>query len=151
MNVHQTALEGAEHTTATSFASLCKPALRQAFIKLDPRTLARSPVMLVVELTAVLTSVLCLLPSAAVSTGVAVQIALWLWFTVLFAVCLQTSFLTPPVGFALFYLKGVAPEGIRTPTIYRGVLPFVALQIAGLGVLFLWPSIVTWLPRLAYR
>ncbi len=85
MNVHQTALEGAEQTTATSFASLCKPALRQAFIKLDPRTLARSPVMLVVELTAVLTSVLCLLPNAAVSTGVAVQIALWLWFTVLFA------------------------------------------------------------------
>lgn len=73
------------------------------------------------------------------------------WFTVLFAVCLQTSFLTPPVGFALFYLKGVAPEGIRAPTIYRGILPFVALQIAGLGVLFLWPSIVTWLPRLAYR
>ncbi|BAP79569.1 MAG: potassium-transporting ATPase subunit KdpB [Pseudomonadales bacterium] len=85
MNVHQTALEGAEQTTATSFASLCKPALRQAFIKLDPRTLARSPVMLVVELTAVLTSVLCLLPNEAVSTGVAVQIALWLWFTVLFA------------------------------------------------------------------
>jgi K+-transporting ATPase ATPase B chain len=85
MNVHQTALEGAEQTTATSFASLCKPALRQAFIKLDPRTLARSPVMLVVELTAVLTSVLCLLPNAAVSTSVAVQIALWLWFTVLFA------------------------------------------------------------------
>ena len=112
MNVHQTALEGAEQTTATSFASLCKPALRQALIKLDPRTLARSPVMLVVELTAVLTSVLCLLPNEAVSTGVAVQIALWLWFTVLFAVCLQTSFLTPPVGFTIFYLKGVAPEEI---------------------------------------
>ena len=73
------------------------------------------------------------------------------WFTVLFAVCLQTSFLTPPVGFALFYLKGVAPEGIRAPTIYRGIMPFVALQIAGLGALFLWPSIVTWLPSMAYR
>ncbi|MEL7559190.1 potassium-transporting ATPase subunit KdpB [Stutzerimonas chloritidismutans] len=84
MNVHQMALEGAEQTT-TSFASLYKPALRQAFIKLDPRTLARSPVMLVVELTAVLTSVLCLLPNVAVSTSVAVQIALWLWFTVFFA------------------------------------------------------------------
>lgn len=85
MNVHQTALEGAEQPTSTSFASLCKPALRQAFVKLDPRTLSRSPVMLVVELTAVLTTALCVIPNAAVSTGVAVQIAFWLWFTVLFA------------------------------------------------------------------
>jgi tripartite ATP-independent transporter DctM subunit len=72
------------------------------------------------------------------------------WFTVLFAVCLQTSFLTPPVGFALFYLKGVAPEGIKAPTIYRGVIPFIALQVLALGLLFLWPGLVTWLPSMAY-
>jgi len=85
MTTHQAALDSAQQPTATSFAALCKPALRQAFVKLDPRSLARSPVMLVVELTAVLTTALCLVPNSAVSTGVAVQIALWLWFTVLFA------------------------------------------------------------------
>jgi K+-transporting ATPase ATPase B chain len=69
----------------TGFAALWRPALVQAFVKLDPRQLARSPVMLVVELTAILTTVLCLIPDPAVSTGLAVQIALWLWFTVLFA------------------------------------------------------------------
>jgi tripartite ATP-independent transporter DctM subunit len=72
------------------------------------------------------------------------------WFTVLFAVCLQTSFLTPPVGFALFYLKGVAPEGIGIGTIYRGVVPFILLQLLGLGLLFQWPAIATWLPSVAY-
>ncbi|MBX8557928.1 potassium-transporting ATPase subunit KdpB [Pseudomonas cichorii] len=69
----------------TSFSSLWRGALVQAFVKLDPRQLARSPVMLVVELTAILTTILCLIPDPAVPTGVAVQIALWLWFTVLFA------------------------------------------------------------------
>lgn len=69
----------------TGLAALWRPALVQAFVKLDPRQLARSPVMLVVELTAILTTILCVIPDPAVSTGVAVQIALWLWFTVLFA------------------------------------------------------------------
>ncbi|WP_296232316.1 potassium-transporting ATPase subunit KdpB [Pseudomonas sp. UBA4617] len=69
----------------TRFASLWRAALVQAFVKLDPRQLKRSPVMLVVALTALLTTVLCALPGNGVSTGVAVQIALWLWFTVLFA------------------------------------------------------------------
>ncbi|WP_425331937.1 potassium-transporting ATPase subunit KdpB [Pseudomonas eucalypticola] len=69
----------------TAFAALWRPALVQAFVKLDPRQLQRAPVMLVVELTAILTTVLCFLPEAGVGTGVAVQIALWLWFTVLFA------------------------------------------------------------------
>ena len=73
------------------------------------------------------------------------------WFTVLFAVCLQNYFLTPPVGFALFYLKGVAPEGIDTPTIYRGALPFIGLQLLALAALFAWPFLVTWLPSMAYR
>ncbi len=72
------------------------------------------------------------------------------WFTVLFAVCLQTSFLTPPVGFAIFYLKGVAPPEIEVGTLYRGVLPFIVLQLIGLTALLAWPEIVTWLPEQAY-
>jgi len=74
-----------------------------------------------------------------------------IWFTVLFAVCLQTSFLTPPVGFAIFYLKGVAPPGIDVATIYRGVAPFIVLQILGLVVIFNWQGLVTWLPAQAYQ
>lgn len=69
----------------TRFAALWRPALVQAFVKLDPRQLKRAPVMLVVALTAILTTVLCFAPGNGVSTGVAAQIALWLWFTVLFA------------------------------------------------------------------
>ncbi len=72
------------------------------------------------------------------------------WFTVLFAVCLQTSFLTPPVGFALFYMKGVAPEGISLGHIYRGVMPFIIIQLIGLVIVFYWQGIVTWLPAIAY-
>ncbi len=72
------------------------------------------------------------------------------WFTVLFAVCLQTSFLTPPVGFAIFYLKGVAPPAVSVQTVYRGVLPFIGLQLIGLVILFNWESLVTWLPARAY-
>ena len=72
------------------------------------------------------------------------------WFTVLFAVCLQTSFLTPPVGFALFYLKGVAPAEVSIATIYRGVAPFIAIQLLGLAVIFFWVDLVTWLPSIAY-
>jgi len=72
------------------------------------------------------------------------------WFTILFAVCLQTSFLTPPVGFAIFYLKGVAPEGIDVVTIYKGVLPYVILQLIGLTIIFHWQAVVTWLPAQAY-
>jgi len=72
------------------------------------------------------------------------------WFTVLFAVCLQTSFLTPPVGFAIFYLKGVAPAGIDVRTIYTGVIPFILLQILGLLIIFNWQGLVTWLPAQAY-
>jgi len=72
------------------------------------------------------------------------------WFTVLFAVCLQTSFLTPPVGFAIFYLRGVAPEGISVGTIYRGVVPFIIIQLIGLLIIFNWEPLVTWLPAKAY-
>jgi tripartite ATP-independent transporter DctM subunit len=72
------------------------------------------------------------------------------WFTVLFAVCLQTSFLTPPVGFAIFYLKGVAPASIDIRTIYRGVFPFILLQLLALALIFIWDPLVTWLPAQAY-
>lgn len=72
------------------------------------------------------------------------------WFVILVAVTLQTSFLTPPVGFALFYLKGVCPPGITLKHIYKGVVPFVLLQLVGLLLIFWWPKLVTWLPSVAY-
>ena len=72
------------------------------------------------------------------------------WFTVMFAVCLQTSFLTPPVGGALFYLKGIAPEGVDLPVIYRGVVPFIVIQLVGLAIIFGWQELATWLPAQAY-
>ena len=68
------------------------------------------------------------------------------WLGVMIAVNLQTSFLTPPFGFALFYLRGVAPPEVRTHDIYRGVVPFVLIQLGMLGVLALWPRLATWLP-----
>ncbi len=79
------ALHGATQPPRTRLSALWRPALLQAFAKLDPRQLVRSPVMLVVELTALVTSLLCLVPAPGVSSGLALQIALWLWFTVLFA------------------------------------------------------------------
>lgn len=72
------------------------------------------------------------------------------WFTVLFAVCLQTSFLTPPVGFSIFFLKGVVPPEINTQTIYRGVIPFIVLQLIGLAIVFNWQPLATWLPAQVY-
>lgn len=69
-----------------------------------------------------------------------------LWFSILLCVNLQTSFLTPPFGYALFYFKGVAPEGYTMGHIYKGILPFVGLQILGLVILASFPSIITWLP-----
>ncbi len=72
------------------------------------------------------------------------------WFVILVAVTLQTSFLTPPVGFALFYLKGVCPPEIKLMHIYKGIIPFVLLQLTGLALVFLWPTLATWLPSVAY-
>jgi len=72
------------------------------------------------------------------------------WFAVLVAVSLQTSFLTPPVGFALFYLKGVAPREIVLLDIYKGVVPFIILQLIGLLLVALFPQVVIWLPAVAY-
>lgn len=73
------------------------------------------------------------------------------WLGVMIAVNLQTSFLTPPFGFALFYLRGVADESVATSDIYRGVIPFVLIQLALLATLWLVPDIVTWLPSMMGR
>ncbi len=72
------------------------------------------------------------------------------WLGVLMAVNLQTSFMTPPFGFSLFYLRGVAPASVRTAEIYKGAVPFVCLQLAMLVLLWLWPSLATWLPHAIY-
>ena len=69
-----------------------------------------------------------------------------IWLGIMIAVNLQTSFLTPPFGFALFYLRGVAPNSVATQTIYRGVLPFIVIQLALLVMMAVWPEMVTWLP-----
>jgi len=72
------------------------------------------------------------------------------WLGIMIAINLQTSFLTPPFGFALFYLRGVAPASVATEDIYRGVMPFVAIQIIALVLLALWPALATWLPEVVY-
>jgi tripartite ATP-independent transporter DctM subunit len=72
------------------------------------------------------------------------------WLGVMIAINLQTSFLTPPFGFALFYLRGVAPPSVTTQQIYRGVIPFVAIQLGALLLLALFPELVTWLPGKIY-
>jgi len=72
------------------------------------------------------------------------------WFVMLIALTLQTSFLTPPVGFALFYLKGVCPPEIKLTDIYKGVIPFIILQLMGLGALILYPEVALWLPSMVY-
>ena len=73
-----------------------------------------------------------------------------IWLGVLIAVNLQTSFLTPPFGFALFYLRGVAPSSVATTEIYAGVVPFIVLQLLLLGMLLVWPTLATWLPKMIY-
>lgn len=72
------------------------------------------------------------------------------WFLILVAMMLQTSFLTPPVGFSLFYLKGVVPKGVTIRDIYIGVIPFVALQMLMVAICFEWPQIILWLPEQMY-
>lgn len=73
-----------------------------------------------------------------------------IWVGVMVGVNLQTSFLTPPFGFALFYLRGVAPNAVSTGMIYKGAIPFVALQVLAIATLFVFPEIVTWLPKMIY-
>ena len=69
------------------------------------------------------------------------------WLAMLITVNLQSSFLTPPFGWALFHLKGVAPPEVGIRDIYRGVLPFIAMQALTLALVFLYPQIALWLPR----
>jgi tripartite ATP-independent transporter DctM subunit len=69
-----------------------------------------------------------------------------IWLGIMIAINLQTSFLTPPFGFALFYLRGVAPPSVRTQDIYRGVIPFIVLQLLALLMVAIWPPLATWLP-----
>lgn len=73
-----------------------------------------------------------------------------LWLGIMMAITLQTSFLTPPFGFALFYLRGVAPAAVRTIDIYRGAIPFIAIQLLALVILWFFPGLVLWLPRVLY-
>jgi tripartite ATP-independent transporter DctM subunit len=73
-----------------------------------------------------------------------------IWLGVMIALNLQTSFLTPPFGFSLFYLRGVSPDTVPTSAIYRGVIPFIAIQLLVLGMLAAWPQLVTWLPGVVY-
>jgi TRAP-type mannitol/chloroaromatic compound transport system permease large subunit len=70
-----------------------------------------------------------------------------IWLGIMIAINLQTSFLTPPFGFALFYLRGIAPTSISTAQIYKGVVPFVGIQILMLMIISLFPGLVTWLPN----
>ncbi|HRK96029.1 MAG TPA: TRAP transporter large permease subunit, partial [Rhodospirillales bacterium] len=69
------------------------------------------------------------------------------WLGVMIAINLQTSFLTPPFGFALFFLRGVAPPEVRTAEIYRGIIPFVVIQLAVLALVGAFPALATWLPK----
>ena len=73
------------------------------------------------------------------------------WFTILIAVTLQTSFLTPPVGYALFYIKGICPPDVKMKDIYQGIIPFVILQVLAISLVFNWPALATWLPAYVYR
>ena len=73
------------------------------------------------------------------------------WFLLVIAVTLQTSFLTPPVGFSLFYLKGIVPKEVTLGDIYRGIIPFVIIQMLGVAIISIWPELVTWLPAVAYK
>ena len=69
------------------------------------------------------------------------------WISILVCLVLQTSFLTPPVGWSLFFLKGVAPPEVSSRDIYVGVMPYVALQVIAVVLLFQFPAIATWLPN----
>jgi len=74
-----------------------------------------------------------------------------IWLGVMMAINLQTSFLTPPFGFALFYLRGVAPPEVSTGQIYAGAIPFIFIQLLALAILALFPGLATWLPGVLYQ
>jgi TRAP-type mannitol/chloroaromatic compound transport system permease large subunit len=70
------------------------------------------------------------------------------WFIILIAMNLQTSFLTPPVGYSLFYMQGTVPPEVKLNDIYKGIVPFVIIQVIGLSICILYPPLVTYIPRL---
>jgi len=72
------------------------------------------------------------------------------WLGIMIAINLQTSFLTPPFGFALFYLRGVAPDTVKTTDIYKGIIPFILIQLLMLTALAYWPILATWLPGIVF-
>jgi TRAP-type mannitol/chloroaromatic compound transport system permease large subunit len=72
------------------------------------------------------------------------------WLGVMMAMNLQTSFMTPPFGFSLFYLRGVAPPTVTTMDMYKGVTPFIIIQVCALGLLALFPALATWLPGVVF-
>jgi TRAP-type mannitol/chloroaromatic compound transport system permease large subunit len=81
---------------------------------------------------------------APAARALGIEGELMVWFGVVLAMNLQTSFLTPPFGFALFYLRGVAPPEVATTTIYRGAVPFILIQLIGLALVIAFPELVTW-------
>jgi TRAP-type mannitol/chloroaromatic compound transport system permease large subunit len=72
------------------------------------------------------------------------------WFAILVGINLQTSYLTPPFGFSLVFLKGVAPPEVTTGDIYRGIVPYVAIQVVCLAIVWAYPPLATWLPKAIY-
>jgi TRAP-type mannitol/chloroaromatic compound transport system permease large subunit len=72
------------------------------------------------------------------------------WLSIMLAINLQTSYLTPPFGFSLFFLRGVAPPEVTTGHIYRGIVPFVGLQMLALAIVWIFPQLATWLPSAIY-
>ena len=74
-----------------------------------------------------------------------------IWIGVLIAMNLQTSFLTPPFGFSIFYLKGVAPPEVTTTHLYKGIIPYVVIQLIALLIVVLWPDIALWLPKVIIK
>jgi len=74
-----------------------------------------------------------------------------LWFGMMLVVVMQTSFLTPPFAYAIFYLKGIAPPEVETMHIYRGIIPFIMLQLLGIALCAIFPQLILWLPSLMER
>ena len=107
-----------------------------------------------IEITLIILPLLApVIPSLGIDLGVWPNIdnPSLIWFAILVAVVLQTSFLTPPVGFAIFYLRGVCPPGVKLSHLYKGVVPFIILQLIGLALIVIWPEIILWLPSVAYQ
>ncbi len=103
-----------------------------------------------VEITLIVLPVFAPLVAALDFSGHVADEAVVYWFTVLVAINLQTSFLTPPFGFALFYMKGIAPKEVDIKNIYLGIIPFVLIQCFGVILVLIWPKIALWLPGIVY-